>query len=285
MDVLENAYNYFTKPNIKDELNFYMGDYNAGFIKKDFAQKLFQIDEPNFSILKDRLILNPSLNTFDKRSLFFLELANKLESLSIIKKRNEEILVKTLCGAVHLCKVDRSLIPMFGIKAEGVHINGYTIKDGQKHIWIAKRANVLVEPNKLDNLVGGAIPFGYNAFDTMVKEANEEAGIKRELAIKAHFMNSIHYKVEKMGGIRNDVAHIFALDLPNDFTPTPNDGEVEGFYLYSPKELEEKLEDFESFKFNSWLVAYYFLWDNSLITKNKNKATLKKLFDELTIAI
>jgi len=54
--------------------------------------------------------------------------------------------------------LERAAAPYFGIKAYGVHMNGYVEKDGQKFLWIGKRSDVKqTYPGMLDHLVAGGL--------------------------------------------------------------------------------------------------------------------------------
>ena len=58
--------------------------------------------------------------------------------------------------------IERAAAPYFGIKAYGVHINGYvTLPDGSKELWVARRSRSKPTwPGKLDHIVAGGQPHG-----------------------------------------------------------------------------------------------------------------------------
>jgi 8-oxo-dGTP pyrophosphatase MutT (NUDIX family) len=77
-----------------------------------------------------------------------------------------------------------------------------------------------------------------NPFDNLVKECQEEAGIKPDLISQARSAGSIstcHYCVER--GITPETEYVFDLELPVSFVPTPQDGEVESFHLMSVQKV------------------------------------------------
>jgi hypothetical protein len=55
-------------------------------------------------------------------------------------------------------------------------------------------------------------------------------------------------------GMRRDVLHCFDLDLPDDFVPRANDGEVERFELWPIARVLETVRRTDDFKFNVNLV-------------------------------
>lgn len=126
----------------------------------------------------------------------------------------------------------------------------------------------MVEPNLLDNLVAGAVSYGFTKEETLLKEAKEEANISNEIATNAIYNNTFSYKIFrqnelKCGGLKNDVMHLFSLELPLDFIPISNDKEISKFFLVSLDELETLLlENINNFKYNSSLSMIYFLFQN-----------------------
>ena len=77
--------------------------------------------------------------------------------------------------------MERAAVPWFGMKAYGVHINGFVRdeKTGEvSHLWVARRAkNKSTFPGMLDHIVAGGQPFGISPFENVIKECYEEANI------------------------------------------------------------------------------------------------------------
>lgn len=103
--------------------------------------------------------------------------------------------------------LERAAAPLFGIKAYGVHINGYVIdKDGNKKVWVARRSlEKPTWPGCLDHIVAGGQPYGLSLKDNVMKECQEEAGIPRELAEKAQPVGIVSYISLQRGGLKRDV--------------------------------------------------------------------------------
>ncbi|CAI5519760.1 unnamed protein product [Closterium sp. Naga37s-1] len=82
--------------------------------------------------------------------------------------------------------IERAAAPLFGTKAYGVHMNGYThlpSSSSSLHLWVARRSPLKPTfPNQLDHLVAGGQPHGISCRDNMIKECEEEADIPRHLA-------------------------------------------------------------------------------------------------------
>ncbi|HEX4260774.1 MAG TPA: NUDIX domain-containing protein [Acetobacteraceae bacterium] len=157
-------------------------------------------------------------------------------------------------GAV-LGRIDRGALPLFGIRAEGVHLNGLVRRPDGPHLWVARRAaHKALDPSKLDHLVAGGVPAGLTPIETLEKEGAEEAGLPASLARAARPVATISYAMQRSEGLRRDRLHCFDLDLPDDFTPAPHDDEVESFFLAPLPEVLRRARETDDFKFNVNLV-------------------------------
>jgi 8-oxo-dGTP pyrophosphatase MutT (NUDIX family) len=154
-----------------------------------------------------------------------------------------------------LGQIDRGLLPVLGIAASGVHLNGLVRRADGLHVWVAHRAaNKLLDPGKLDHLVAGGISAGMDAAETLEKEGAEEAGLPPDLARRAEPRGAIRYVMAREGGVRRDTLFCYDLDLPEDFVPHAEDGEVERFELWPAARLLETVRHTDDVKFNVNLV-------------------------------
>ena len=147
--------------------------------------------------------------------------------------------------------IDRGALPVFGIAAQGVHLDGLVRRADGLHVWIGKRAaDKALDPGKLDHIVAGGIPAGLSPGETLVKEAAEEAAIPAELLASACHYATLSYAMARPEGLRRDVLHCYEVDLPEGFTPSPADGEVEGFALWPLQDALAAVRTSDQFKFN-----------------------------------
>ena len=154
-----------------------------------------------------------------------------------------------------LSTLDRGALPMLGILAAGVHVNGLVRRADGPHLWVARRAaDKALDPGKLDHLVAGGIPAGMTPRETVVKEAAEEAGVPAALAATAVETGLVSYIMERPEGLRRDWLICYDLLLPEDFVPVATDGEVESFELWPLARVLERVRDSDDFKFNVNLV-------------------------------
>lgn len=173
--------------------------------------------------------------------------------------------------------LERGCVAFFGVKAWGVHVNGYVERPDGLYMWVAKRsAKKIAWPGRLDQIVGGGQPAGLTPLENVIKEAEEEAGISEELASKAEYKTTLSYAVE-WEGLHNDEMFVFDLLLPEEFIPEPVDGEVESFHLVAIEEIADIVENTSEYKDNSALVIIDFLIRHGYLTaKHPEFKTIKK---------
>jgi 8-oxo-dGTP pyrophosphatase MutT (NUDIX family) len=182
------------------------------------------------------------------------------------KWRNETFDVMPRWGDPPVFRLDRGAVAFFGVRAYGVHLNGYRRVGGRLHLWIGRRApDKRVAPDKLDNIVAGGIGNGYGAAATLVKEAEEEASIPAQLIARAVPVGAITYLMENDIGIRDGVLFVYDLEVPAEFTPQNRDGEVVDFELMPAENVIERIRATDDFKFDVNLVFLDFALRHGLI--------------------
>jgi 8-oxo-dGTP pyrophosphatase MutT (NUDIX family) len=175
------------------------------------------------------------------------------------KWRNETFDVAPRWGDPPVFRLDRGAVPFFGVRAYGVHLNGYRSDGGRLLLWVGRRApDKRVAPDKLDNLVAGGIGNGHGVAATLAKEGEEEAGIARQLIERAVPVGAITYRMETELGIRDDVLFVYDLETPADFLPVNSDGEIVDFELMPAHSVVERIRTTDDFKFNVNLVILDF---------------------------
>jgi len=179
------------------------------------------------------------------------DVARGLADRGLCRWRAEAFDVRATPDGPALGQIDRGALPALGIGAVGVHLNGLV---GDR-LWVARRAaNKALDPGKLDHIVAGGVPFGHTIEQTLVKEAEEEAGMPPELASQARHTGTIDYAMDRAEGLRRDRLHCFDIEFPADFRPEPQDGEVEAFELWPLDQVLETVRRTDAFKFNVNLV-------------------------------
>ena len=169
--------------------------------------------------------------------------------------RGEAFDVREMLDGPVLGQLDRGALPALGVLAWGVHVNGLVHRADGRHLWIARRApDKLLDPGKLDHLVAGGVAAGMTVEETLAKEAEEEAGLLRALALRARRVATLAYTMERREGLRRDVLACYDLELTEDFKPRAVDGEVAGFELWPVGDVLDRVRGTDDFKFNVNLV-------------------------------
>jgi len=181
--------------------------------------------------------------------------AERLAAEGIGGWRGEAFDVRATPDGPVLGQLDRGMLPAFGVLAWGVHVNGLVRRPDGLHVWVARRAaDKLLDPGKLDHLVAGGVAAGMTVEETLAKEAAEEAGLPRALAMQARRVATIGYTMARPEGLRRDMLACCDLELPDDFRPRAVDGEVEAFELWPVGDVVARVQRTDEFKFNVNLV-------------------------------
>ncbi len=173
--------------------------------------------------------------------------------------RGELYPVNRRFGEAPLLLMERAATPLFGLQTYGINVNGL-VRDGNDRgggwkVWIARRAMTKhVDPGMLDLVVGGGLPHGISIADNLLKECAEEACIGPTLAERARPVSMTTMMIEAAEGLRVGVQFNFDLELPADFQPRNEDGEVSEFQLWSLDRLEENLRTADEFMFDAALA-------------------------------
>jgi len=178
-----------------------------------------------------------------------------LVDLGFGRWRDEAFDVRASGDGPVLATVDRGVVPVLGVLAVGVHVNGLVHRPDGPHLWVARRAaDKALDPGKLDNLVAGGVAAGMTLDETLVKEAAEEAALPAALAETAMRTGQVSYAMQRSEGLRRDWLACYDIALPEDFTPVPADGEAEDFELWPIARVLARVRDTDDFKFNVNLV-------------------------------
>jgi 8-oxo-dGTP pyrophosphatase MutT (NUDIX family) len=238
----------------------------VGWVLPEFADRLARYPKV-FEVTQDAVRLVDRYASFADRTRAVAEVLRDLVRTGFLRRlRAEDYPVGTGWGSEPLLTVDRAVVPLFGIEAYGIHVNGIVRSADGLKMWIGRRArNKATAPGKLDHLVAGGHPYAISLEDNLVKEAKEEANIPARLAARAVPVGAVSYRLRNDEGLRNDLLFVYDLEVPDDFTPENTDGEVETFMLWPVERVIETLDRSDDFKFNVALVLVDFLIRRGLV--------------------
>ena len=231
----------------------------VGFVRRDNARALEAFPQI-FRIASDGISFADGLDGPEAVTAALDEVTDGLiRAGATDRRRNEMFAVTDGWRGPLLFELDRAAVPFFGTRSYGVHLNGWRPGADGPDLWIGKRAkDKKIAPGQLDNLVAGGMGAGYGAWETLLKEAAEEADMPEALTVRAHAAGAIRYRTELPEGMRDDVLFLYDIETPPDFTPRNTDGEIEDFRILSARDCLRLVRETDAFKFNVNLVLIDF---------------------------
>ena len=225
-------------------LAFLIGAAPVGFVRPALAQALAAF--PEVTLGHGQVVLESGER--------LRHIARQLSDRGLFRFRGEDFDVRDELDVAH-ARLDRGAVPAFGTLGWGAHLNGLVRRADGLHLWVAIRAaDKLLDPGKLDHITAGGVSAGMTPWQTLLKEAGEEAAIPPALAARAVLVGDIAYAMERPEGLRRDRLFCYDLDLPEDFEPRAADGEVAAFELWPIERAFAAVRDGDRFKFNVNLV-------------------------------
>lgn len=135
--------------------------------------------------------------------------------------------------------IERAAAALLGVVSFGVHMTCFVRDPSASYgikMWVPRRAeDKSTYGGMLDNTVAGGIAAGEDKFESLVREADEEASLPEELVRKntkaCGSITYIHVRDERAGGevglVQPECQWVYDLELPLDVVPKPNDSEVQ----------------------------------------------------------
>lgn len=245
----------------------------VGYVSRSFAKRLsrhpavFVVSPARVTLTR---VLESSELRLEERSSAVNAVLEELHQQGVFSGWRDELYPVSSSWSEPPCLlIERAAVPLFGVKGYGVHLNGFVRDQGGLSMWVGRRADDKPTfPSELDQLAAGGQPYGLGTYDNMRKESHEEAGVPVELSAGMRSVGTIAYAMRTPAGFRPDVIFNFDLELPRDFVPMNNDGEVAEFYLWPIERVAETVEKTEEFKFNCALVIIDFLIRHGVITSD-----------------
>jgi isopentenyldiphosphate isomerase len=246
---------------------FHVAGNRVGWVGEDMAERLRDYPEV-FTVLVDSVALNPDIEGFEARTQAVDNVLRRMHADGLVPGwRDESYPVGPTFTSPPLMQMERAAIPLFGIRAYGIHVNGFVSKGDAIGMWIGRRSpDKPTYPDKLDNMIAGGQPIGISLMENLIKEAAEEAAVPEDLARRARPVGAISYCADTPEGLKPDIQFCYDLEVPADFTPRNTDGEIASFHLLPFDEVLRTVDDTDEFKFNCNLVIIDFAIRHGVIT-------------------
>lgn len=253
-------------PDFSGYRDFRVDGVRVGRVRHDFVPRL-EAFPAVFRVGATSVDLAPDLDGFEARSVAVDGVLRRLADDGLIPGwRDEAYPVGLSFATPQLFQMERAAVPLFGVRAYGVHLNGFVRRGGAIDMWIGRRSlDKPVAPGKLDQIVAGGQPVGLSLAANLQKESAEEASMPLHLINRARPVGAVSYCTERSEGLRHDVLFCYDLELPDDFTPVNIDGEVAEFALWPMRRVAATVEAGDDFGFDCALVVIDFLIRHGLI--------------------
>lgn len=223
-----------------------------------------------FHLERGVLLLQPDLRGYAARSAAVHEALVDLRARGVLQGWwDEPSPVVRAWGEEPVMEVERAGLDALGLRAFGVHCNGWVRTPRGPAMWVARRAwGKGTYPGELDQLAAGGQPVRLDPRKNMQKECAEEAGVPARLAQRLVAAGSLSYRCTQPHGLNDDTIFCFDLELPASFVPRNEDGEVDSFELVPVPRLLERLRGEEPFKFNVAPVMLDFVLRHDLLARD-----------------
>ena len=198
--------------------------------------------------------------------------ARKQDTFAVLSGWRNELY--PIVGAQGGLTMERAGSALFGILTLGVHMTVYTHTKQGMMIWVPRRAPTKsTYANMLDNSVAGGISAGETPFNSLVREASEEASLPWEIVYQGAracgTVSYFHVRDERAGGetglMQPEVQYVYDLEVSKDVLLKPSDDEVKEFYLWTVKRVLSALAE-GLFKPNCALVLLDFFVRHGVLT-------------------
>jgi 8-oxo-dGTP pyrophosphatase MutT (NUDIX family) len=260
-----------------DETNESHAEYDAEYAALTASETEQLLANPHRMLeTKTFVTLDPAIagNDATSRSNAVAPVLARLNKRGVIDGwRSELFPVNSSYGEPPVFLVERAAASLLGIRAYGVHINGYVCLDEKRpsqptHLWVAKRsANETNLPEHVRPPRGGGASGEHGPGLCAVKECEEEASVPPSLATEnLQSASIVTYNSDYRGCCKRDVLFCYDLALPKTSKPTPNDGEVDSFTLVPMDEACRLVAETKEFKPNVALVLVDFFVRHGIVT-------------------
>eukprot|EP00850_Spirogloea_muscicola_P025373 SM002882S10731 [mRNA] locus=s2882:2:1624:- [translate_table: standard] len=142
--------------------SFEVDDQVVGYMHREFVALLVEESQGVFQTVENKgsfkVVMSRSLSSMQLSTDATAAVLQRLRSKGVITGWRDELYPASVdYHSPPLLLIERAAAPLFGIKAYGVHMNGFVKeKDGAKLLWVARRSlSKQTYPGRLDHLAAG----------------------------------------------------------------------------------------------------------------------------------
>ncbi|MGH6930116.1 MAG: DUF4743 domain-containing protein, partial [Dongiaceae bacterium] len=200
-------------PDLSRYRRFVVDGHTVGFVAAPLAARLREHGDV-FVVADETVGLSPELRSYTERIAAVDRVLQTLQRDGWFPGwRDEPYPVGPAFGS-WLFEMERAAVPAFGVRAYGVHVNGFVGRGADMRLWVGRRSrHKPTFPGQLDHLVAGGQPAGLTLEENLLKECAEEASLPADIAWRARPVGITSYLSETEEGLRNDVLFDYDLEL------------------------------------------------------------------------
>ncbi len=247
-------------------LPFRVEGRRVGWVDHNFSNELKHFNDV-FIVSNQEVSLHPALAGFETRTAAVADVVGQLADVGLIPGwRGEPYPVTPAFEAPSLFIVERAAAVRFGLRSYGVHLLGYVGSGPDLRLWVAQRSeDKATGPGQKDAFVGGGITYGLKPRETLIKEAWEEAGLPAALARRARPVGDVRFLYRSELGLDQGLDYQYELELPVDFRPENQDGEVASFSLLPATQVMAEIAETRAYYYDANLAFIAFFLRHGLV--------------------
>ncbi|MBV8045588.1 MAG: DUF4743 domain-containing protein [Paludibacterium sp.] len=232
----------------------YFGPTQLGWVNAEWRARLLAGESQLFAAEGERLCCLAE-GSYQDISAALAAAARRWQAAGWLNGWRDENFQACREDGTPLFELERAAFRPLGLTSRAVHLNGLSrMADGEVRMWLGRRSpHKAVDPNRMDNMVGGGVAAGETIATARAREGWEEAGLSAALLAEARQDTLLLAERPVARGLHREWLHVFDIWLPLGVVPCNQDGEVAEHCCLPLAEVE------------SLLVAGRFMIDAALV--------------------
>lgn len=233
----------------------YFGDVRLGWVNATWRERLLSTEDRLFEARAKQLTCRVKAD-YQTLSQQLAVAAQRWYDTGWLPGWRNENFQACLPNGMPIFELERAAFRPLGLTSHAVHLNGLCrMPNGEIRMWLGRRSpDKAVDPNRMDNMVGGGVAAGETIKLACEREGWEEAGLSANL-LRGLQQNALLLAERPVPrGLHREWLHVFDIWLPLGMVPCNQDGEMAEHRCLTLEEVES-LVIAERFMIDAALVA------------------------------
>ncbi|WP_287877712.1 DUF4743 domain-containing protein [Aquitalea sp.] len=233
----------------------FIAGQHMGCVNQVWLARLLESEADLFGLQPEGLVCKVA-GDYAAISIQLNQAARRWQAAGWLNGWRNENFTAFLPDSTPLFELERAAFRPLGLTSRAVHLNGLTrTAAGEVKMWVGRRSpDKAVDPNRMDNLMGGGIAAGESIELALEREGWEEAGIPADRLELLPQTGLLLAERPVQRGLHREWLHVYDLWLSGSEQPCNQDGEVAEHVCLSLAEVEDLLVA-ERFMIDAALVA------------------------------